>query len=87
MNHTDTIRTDVSKPTRVDAALSARQWKIPYKGGIHFLWGVFRSTYWFELVYHDDIQLIDYVYYWMGFAAWGIRMTAWTKKRVTQPAT
>jgi hypothetical protein len=50
------------------------------------LWGVVWCTCWFELFYYDDIQLIDYVYYWMGFAAWGIRMLAWSKKRALQPA-
>ena len=67
--------------------LSARQWKILHKGGIYFLWGVIWSTYWFELYYYEDIQIIDYIYYWAGFAAWGIRVLAWSKKRVLQPAT
>jgi hypothetical protein len=67
--------------------LSARQWKILHKGGIYFLWGVVWSTYWFELFYYEDIQVIDYVYYWAGFAAWGVRALAWSKKRSLQPAT
>ena len=67
--------------------LSARQWKILHKGGLYFLWGVVWSTYWFELYYYEDIQVIDYVYYWAGFAAWGMRMLAWSKKRALQPAT
>jgi hypothetical protein len=67
--------------------LSARQWKILHKGGIYFLWGVVWSTYWVELFYYEDIQVIDYVYYWAGFAAWGLRMLAWSKKRALQPAT
>ena len=67
--------------------LSARQWKILHKGGIYFLWGVVWSTYWFELFYYEDVQVIDYVYYWAGFVAWGVRMLAWSKKRALQPAT
>jgi len=67
--------------------LSARQWKILHTGGIYFLWGVVWSTYWFELFYYDDIQFIDYAYYWLGFAAWAARMAAWRKKRALQPAT
>ncbi len=67
--------------------LSARQWKILHTGGLYFLWGVVWSTYWFELYYYEDIQVIDYVYYWAGFAAWGIRALAWSKKRTLQPAT
>ena len=60
---------------------------VPDKGGIYFLWGVIWSTYWFELYYYEDIQVIDYVYYWAGFAAWGVRILAWSKKRALQPAT
>jgi len=56
--------------------LTAGQWKILHKGGIYFLWGVVWSTYWFELYYYDDIQALDYVYYWAGFAAWGVRAAA-----------
>ncbi len=67
--------------------LSAKQWKALHKGGIYFLWGVIWSTYWFELFYYDDIQFIDYFYYWMGFAAWGVRMIAWTRKRSPQAVT
>jgi hypothetical protein len=67
--------------------LTPRQWKMLHTGGIYFLWGVVWSTYWFELFYYEDIQVIDYVYYWAGFAAWGIRLLAWSKKRMLQPAT
>ena len=67
--------------------LSARQWKILHKGAIYYLWGVVWSTYWFELFYYEDVQVIDYVYYWAGFVAWGVRMLAWSKKRALQPAT
>lgn len=67
--------------------LSARQWRIFHKVGIYFLWGVVWSTYWFELYYYRDIQVIDYVYYWMGFVAWGVRVLAWSKQRAPQAAT
>ncbi|MDX1405603.1 MAG: hypothetical protein R3192_13735 [Woeseiaceae bacterium] len=67
--------------------LSRRQWQLLHKGGIYFLWGVVWSTYWFELYYYDDIQAIDYLYYWAGFAAWIVRVMAWSKKRIMQPAT
>ncbi len=60
--------------------LSPRQWRILHKGGIYFLWAVVWSTYWFELYYYDDIQLIDYVYYWAGFLAWMLRVAAWVRR-------
>lgn len=64
--------------------LTPSQWRMLHKGGIYFLWGVVWSTYWFELYYYDDIQIIDYVYYWAGFIAWGLRVMAWRAKRVTR---
>jgi hypothetical protein len=66
--------------------LTPRQWRVLHKGGIYFLWVVVWSTYWFELFYYDDVQRIDYIFYWMGFGAWGVRMLAWTRKRMPQPA-
>ncbi|MDZ7645645.1 MAG: hypothetical protein U5K76_16290 [Woeseiaceae bacterium] len=66
--------------------LTPRQWKLLHKGGIYFLWGVVWSTYWFELYYYDDIQALDYVYYWAGFLAWTTRAAAWSKQRAPKPA-
>ena len=66
--------------------LSPKQWKILHTGGIYFIWFVVWTTYWFELFYYDDIQFIDYLYYWAGFTAWAVRMAAWTLKRMRQPA-
>jgi hypothetical protein len=61
--------------------LTGRQWRILHKGGIYFLWGVVWSTYWFELYYYDDVQPIDYVYYWTGLIAWSVRVGAWIHRR------
>ncbi len=62
--------------------LSARQWRVLHSTGIYFVWGTVWSTYWYELYYYGDIQLIDYIYYWTGFIAWGLRVCAWSKKRL-----
>ncbi|MHA1543827.1 MAG: hypothetical protein ACTSU8_01685 [Alphaproteobacteria bacterium] len=61
--------------------LSPKQWRILHKGGIYFLWAVVWGTYWFELFFYDYIQPIDYAFYWIGFAAWGVRIVAWARKR------
>jgi len=65
--------------------LSPRQWRILHKGSIYFIWAVVWGTYWFELYFYDDmydeLQTIDYIYYWMGMAAWGVRIVAWSMKR------
>jgi hypothetical protein len=61
--------------------LSREQWRTLHKGGIYFLWGTVWSTYWYELYYYEDIQIVDYVFYWSGFLAWGTRIIAWARKR------
>ena len=62
--------------------LSSKQWRTLHTTGIYFLWGTVWSTYWYELYYYDDIQLIDYFYYWTGFVAWTLRVCAWSGKRL-----
>jgi sulfoxide reductase heme-binding subunit YedZ len=59
--------------------LSSKQWRTLHTTGAYFLWGTVWSTYWYELYYYDDIQLIDYLYYWAGFVAWGLRIWAWSR--------
>ena len=66
--------------------LRPKHWRMLHKTGIYFLWGVIWSTYWYELYYYEDIQMIDYLFYWAGFLAWGTRIAAWTKSH-WQPAT
>jgi len=57
-------------------------WRRLHKVAIYFLWGIVWSTYWYELYYYDAIEPIDYVYYWTGFIAWGLRVVAWSKQRL-----
>jgi hypothetical protein len=62
--------------------LKPRQWKYLHKLGIYSLWIYAFSVYWWALFYYPDPSLIDYVYYWGGFLAWGLRAAAWRKKRI-----
>jgi len=66
--------------------LSAKQWKFLHKSGIYWLWIYAWIAYWWHLFYYDNPIALDYVYYWAGFLAWGLRMAAWTKKRWPQAA-
>ena len=67
--------------------LTPKQWKLLHTGGIYWLWAYAWSVYWWNLFYYPDGQvLLDYVYYWGGLLAWGLRMSAWTKKRWQQSA-
>lgn len=68
--------------------LKPRQWKLLHKMGIYSLWIYAFSVYWWALFYYPEPVWIDYVYYWGGFLAWGLRAAAWRKKtpRNTRPA-
>jgi hypothetical protein len=61
--------------------LTPKQWKYLHKIGIYSLWIYAFSVYWWALFYYPEPVLIDYVYYWSGFLAWGLRIAAWRKKR------
>ncbi len=67
--------------------LTPRQWKLLHTAGIYWLWAYAWSVYWFNLFYYQEPAiLIDYVYYWGGFLAWGLRLGAWSKNRWRQSA-
>lgn len=65
--------------------LSQRQWKLLHTSGIYWIWFYAWSVYWFNLFYYDGPALpIDYIYYWGGFLAMGLRICAWGKKRLSK---
>ena len=64
--------------------LTSRQWKLLHTCSIYFIWAYAFSVYWYELFYYPDPDMIDYIYYWSGFLAWSLRVTAWCKKRLQQ---
>jgi len=66
--------------------LSGKQWKLLHRTAIYYIWAYAWSVYWFDLFYYDNPVLIDYVYYWAGFLAWGLRMCAWSKKQMRHTA-
>jgi len=61
--------------------LSPRQWRLLHLSGIYFLWAYAFSVYWWALFYYSNPVPLDYVYYWGGIAAWGLRAAAWGKRR------
>lgn len=67
--------------------LSPPQWSLLHTVSIYWLWAYAWSVYWWNLFYYESPEIIDYIYYWTGFLAWGLRMCAWTKTRWQQTAT
>ena len=61
--------------------LKPKSWRLLHLSGIYFLWAYAFSVYWWNLFYYPNPLFIDYVYYWSGFLAWGLRAAAWGKKR------
>ncbi|MEM7280136.1 MAG: hypothetical protein AAF438_00695 [Pseudomonadota bacterium] len=63
--------------------ISPKQWRLLHKSGVYFLWAYPFSVYWWNLHYYRDPQVIDFVFYWTGFAAFVIRPVAWGMQRYT----
>ena len=61
-------------------------WRVLHKTGIYFLWFILVDTYYYELTYYGDIQVIDYIYMAAGLLAYLMRVAAWGRLRVMKPA-
>ncbi len=67
--------------------INSEQWKLIQKSGVYFLWAYPFSVYWWNLFYYPTLdgaevpRLLDYVFYWAGFAAFAVRIAAWGKQR------
>jgi hypothetical protein len=61
--------------------LTTAQWKLLHKSGLYFLWAYPFSVYWWNLYYYENPRPIDYLFFWMGFAAFTLRIAAWGKRR------
>lgn len=59
-----------------------KHWKWLHKIGIYALWVYAFAVYWWAHAYYPQPTLLDHLYYWAGFLAWGLRVAAWRKKRL-----
>ena len=68
--------------------ISNFQWKWIQKGGLYFLWAYAFSVYWWNVFYYpyyDNYsvpEIHDYLYYWIGFVVFALRVVAWGKQRL-----
>lgn len=63
--------------------LSRQQWNLLHTSAVYFLWAYPFSTYWWTLSYYPNQAPHDYVFYWLGFGAFALRIAAWGKNRST----
>ena len=72
---------------QIASKINSYQWKLIQKSGLYFLWAYAFSVYWWNLFYYPfeeggtSPRLIDYIFYWLGFAACLVRIIAWGKVR------
>lgn len=66
--------------------ISPRQWRYRHKAGIYFLWAYAFGVYWWEIFYYPGPELVDYVYFLLGFAAFALRIAAWRQKQLRRQA-
>ncbi|MEM7101428.1 MAG: hypothetical protein AAF541_24475, partial [Pseudomonadota bacterium] len=52
-----------------------------HTSGIYFLWAYPFSVYWWNLSYYGNALWYDYLFYWLGFSAFAVRIAAWAKQR------
>ena len=62
--------------------LTGKQWRYLHKFGIYYVWAYAWSTYWFAVHYYNSPNSVDFLYYWTGLLAWGLRAAAWSKQQV-----
>jgi hypothetical protein len=70
----------------VRSRMNPLAWRVLHKTGIYFLWLTVASTYYYELTYYGDIQVIDYIYLAAGLLAYLMRVAAWGRLRLMQTA-
>jgi len=64
--------------------LQPKSWRLLHRSGIYYMWAYAFATYWLALFAYSNPVALDYVYYWAGFLAWGLRAAAWRKLRWMQ---
>ena len=66
--------------------MNRRVWRALHWVGIYFLWYTVADTYYYEITYYDDRQVIDYVYVSVGVLTLFLRVAAWLRLRVMRLA-
>ncbi len=57
-------------------------WYVLHWTGIYYIWYVVEITYWYEVSFYEDRQIIDYIYVTVGGLAYLARVGEWIRLRV-----
>jgi sulfoxide reductase heme-binding subunit YedZ len=59
-------------------------WNVLHWVGIYYLFYVIELTYWYEVSYYEDRQIIDYIYVTAGALAYLLRPAEWIRVRASK---
>jgi len=64
--------------------MNRKVWSVLHWMGIYYLWYVVEITYWEEVTFYEDRQIIDYIYVTLGGLAYLARVGEWIRMRVVK---
>jgi len=64
--------------------MNKKTWRMLHWVSIYFLWFAITLTYYFELAGGHDVQIVDYVYFFIGVAVYLLRLGAWLSEKNAQ---
>jgi sulfoxide reductase heme-binding subunit YedZ len=64
--------------------MNRKVWYALHWIGIYYLWWDVELTYWYEVTFYNDRQIIDYIYVTLGGLAYLARVSEWIRVRVVK---
>jgi len=64
--------------------MNRKVWRALHWTGIYYLWWDVELTYWYEVTFYEDRQIIDYIYVTLGGLAYLARVGEWIRLRVVK---
>lgn len=64
--------------------MNRKAWRALHWTGIYYLWWDVELTYWYEVTFYEDRQIIDYIYVTLGGLAYLARVGEWIRLRVVK---
>lgn len=64
--------------------MNAKVWRVLHWVGIYLLWYGLTATYYAELANDIDVQIIDYIYFYVGVTVYLVRLADWLSERIIQ---